>query len=169
MSFLPSIAGEDVDKNGIRDDVQNWIISSYTDPNVKKGLILMAYYSGKQMVNISDSESFYKYFKITQAISSCVFAITRFGKISYERPPTIEFIDRFYNNWYRRLASKYGESRINTGYYSLAFDRMIASCGYKIRNLEEIFNDMRKENAYGIRQLQKEKIETLLEYFDDKD
>src|SRR5690606_16501086 len=113
---LFTISGEDKDQNGIRADVQNWIIDNASNINTKRALAEYAFVSQNLLGLVFDRRGFRKMYVRKKESEECISFLSAEGTYNYHTKPlrlSFELKSKIHNTPQRMFWKWLGESHLD--------------------------------------------------------
>lgn len=156
--------GADEDKNGIRDDVQNFILKIARDENLKLGLFYYAFYIQEAMKLAFNKKEYLENYKKLHGASRCLIFLSINPKpIASKNLYYIELqvLKKMKNNPLRKFLYDFGKGSISDdmGYNKLiGILNCLKNCPFKIKNLKSYLDFWESKKIIDLNARDKENL-----------
>ncbi len=123
-----TVAGIDSDSDGVRDDIQRWIVLTYPDePNTQQALFQIAKAKQDSLLNSTDKKSAVKAYISADKANECLWSIKRYEDISLSKP-----LFKIIHNTYERTRAWNSHMGLVSGSTVAANSAGIKACEFSV-------------------------------------
>lgn len=157
-----TVRGYDQDEDGVRDDVELWINSTYEDSNIRKAMKHYARLYNRYMF-LRDMNQVVKMVELLERSHACVNFVSSY-KYKGRNSPSSVLYDYVFNNYWRRKMDEEAGKYLPSGIYS-SFNgnrlEQYRQCIFKVERLNFLLKSYYKDGTYKNNATDEERVEYI--------